>query len=247
MKAHVKKAAEDGLHGVVAIHWRTEEIKLNFATFSRFAKNPADKRSVEQIYRDFCSREYGTCAADHLTPLLVSADTAGLLNGITSAVYFAYTPFWGRLNPGQAGFCRLLIEKIDDCLSNENDQSKRANLSWLKAVYEFTLLLDEVSRCMEPVWKMRESYLTGNKGITEQQICQARDSLANAPIEAMISTFASRIRSRGELGELASVNQRVWGEYKLLSDFTKKCYFYFCNNGITCDRRKITGTIVYPG
>jgi hypothetical protein len=224
MKTHVKKAAEDGLHGVVAIHWRTEGIKPNFETFSRFAVNPADNRSVDEIYRDFCLREYGTYAADHLTPLLVSTDTTGLLNGIASAVYFAYTPAWGRLNPKQTELCKSFIKEIGNCLSNENDKHKRLNLNWLKAVYEFTLLLDDVSRCIEPAWELRESYLTGNraKGITKQQIGQAQESLAKAPVEAMIRTFASRVRSRGELGELASINQRVWGEYQLLRDFLSR-------------------------
>jgi len=32
-------------------------------------------------------------------------------------------------------------------------------------------------------------------------------------------TFAFWIRSRGELGELSSINQRVWREYLLLKDF----------------------------
>ncbi len=234
MKAQVKKATEDGLHGVVAIHWRTEEIKLNFETFSRFAIHPADSRSVEDIYRDFCLREYGMYAADHLTPLLVSMDTTGILNGIASAVYFAYTPSWGRLNPKQSELCRSLIHEIGNCLSNEKDRYKQLNLDWLRSVYEFTLLLDDVSRSIEPAWKLRELYLTGEgkgegdgggeKEIARQQVDQARESLAKAPVEVMIRTFASRVRSRGELGGLASINQRIWGEYLLLRDFLNNNY-----------------------
>jgi hypothetical protein len=92
---------------------------------------------------------------------------------------------------------------------------------WLRSVYEFTLLLDDVSRSIEPAWKLRELYMTGKeeKDITSRQIDLARETLAKAPIESMIRTFASRVRSRGELGGLASINQRVWGEYLLLRDF----------------------------
>lgn len=221
MQSQVKKASEDGLQGVVAIHWRREDIKLNFETFSRSALHPEVHRSVERIYKDFCLREYGTHAMERLSPLLVLADTTGILNGIASAVYFAYTPSWGRLNAEQAKLCKLLVEEIDHCLSKEKGKAKRQNLEWLKSVYEFTLLLDEVGRNLEPAWKIRESYLTGEKGkeLSTQQFEQARDALSKAPVESIIKVFASRVRSRGELGGLASINQRVWGEYLLLRDF----------------------------
>ncbi len=67
-------------------------------------------------------------------------------------------------------------------LSDEKDKSKQLNLNWLRSVYEFTLLLDDVSRSIEPAWKLRELYLTrdGEKEITRQQINQARESLAKA-------------------------------------------------------------------
>ena len=43
--------------------------------------------------------------------------------------------------------------------------------------------------------------------------------LVKAPVEKMIHVFTSRIRSQGEMGELSSIIQRVWGEYQLLSEF----------------------------
>jgi hypothetical protein len=36
-----------------------------------------------------------------------------------------------------------------------------------------------------------------------------------------MEVFASKVRSRGELGELSSIIQRVWGEYQLLDKFLK--------------------------
>lgn len=224
IKKQVKKASNDSLDGVIAIHWRTEEIKLNFQTFSYFAKNPTDNIKVEDIYRNFCMQEYGEYAAGQLAPLMILTDTTKLFNGIMSPVYFAYTPSWGRLNSEQVDICKTFIKVINDCLLNEKDKFKLDNLNWLKANFEFMLLFDQVSRCIEPAWELRELYLTGNreKVISEQQIRQARESLAKAPIETMFRTFASRVRSRGELGELASINQRVWGEYQLLLDFLSR-------------------------
>ena len=40
MREHVKLAGAQKLAGVVAIHWRTEETRLNLDTFARFARDP---------------------------------------------------------------------------------------------------------------------------------------------------------------------------------------------------------------
>ena len=223
MKAHVKKAAEDGLNGVIGIHWRTEEIRPNLETFTRFASNPGDNAGVEEIYRETCLAEYGQYAARHLAPLLVSADTSGVLNGIASPVYFAYVPTWGRLNPAQEEICKMFIKTIDDCLANENEVGRKENLEWLKANFEFALLLDEVGRNLEPAWKIRDNMLSGvalSHG--PEEIAEATKMLQEAPMEKLFVTFASRVRSRGELGALSSLNQRVWGEYLLLNEFLRE-------------------------
>src|SRR5690606_12355056 len=97
------------------------------------------------------------------------------------------------------------------------------NLTWWKANYEFTLLLDEVSRSMEPAWKIREEILSGIAGQQEEQdVSGALERLREAPIERLFTTYASRVRSRGELGVLSSLNQRIWREYGLLNDFLQQ-------------------------
>ncbi|GGC13224.1 hypothetical protein GCM10011386_01070 [Parapedobacter defluvii] len=223
MRAHVKKAADDGLNGVVGIHWRTAEIAANFEAFAHFAVNPVDDRGVETIYRDHCLHNYGVYAAKYLAPLLASNDTSKILSGIQSDVYFAYTPAWGRLTHQQVKACNVLINTIDDCLLHEKGKDHLANLTWLKANYEFTLLLDEVSRSMEPAWKIREEILSGIAGQQEEQdVSGALERLREAPIERLFTTYASRVRSRGELGVLSSLNQRIWREYGLLNDFLQQ-------------------------
>src|SRR5690606_36605192 len=145
-----------------------------------------------------------------------------ILSNIKSEVYFAYNPSWGRLNPQQVTACQQLIDAIDDCLGHEQDLGKSSNLEWLKANYVFTLLLDEVGRCMETAWEVRELVLseiaTQHETIAMQQ---AVERLQKAPIDRLITTYAARIRSRGELGALSSINQRVWQEYQLLTDFLR--------------------------
>ncbi len=225
MRAHVKKAAADGLDGVLGIHWRTEEIRLNFETFSHFAAQPEDSRSVHEIYRDFCSHEYGEHAAGKLASQMTHVDTTGLLNGIASPVYFAYTPSWGRLNQKQASLFQNWIQIIDESLGIGKDAGRIENLKWLKANCRFALLFDEMGRKMEPAWKIREEVLgVGATEIRGNRLAEARESLRQAPVEEMFAVFASRVRSRGELGELASLNQRVWREYLLLDAFLEELF-----------------------
>ncbi|HSH19763.1 MAG TPA: hypothetical protein VLA03_04895, partial [Draconibacterium sp.] len=58
-----------------------------------------------------------------------------------------------------------------------------------------------------------------NNQLSKQNIENSKMKLKKAPIEEMLTVFASRVRSRGELGELSSINQRVWREYQLLIEF----------------------------
>jgi len=57
--------------------------------------------------------------------------------------------------------------------------------------------------------------------ISADELIKAKESLKNIPIRQMMEVFASKVRSRGELGELSSIIQRVWGEYQLLDKFLK--------------------------
>lgn len=221
MKAHVQKAAADGLNGVVAIHWRTREIRPNFETYARFAASPDSDLITETIYNEFCRREYGEYAARHLAPLFISADTSGMQNNIASPVYFAYTPSWGRLNQQQTENFMTFLKVTDDCLLNEKEPLKIKNLEWLKSVLEFTLLLDDAGRKMEPAWQIREGALTGT-GVSPAEVNKAKEKLQEVPLDRLFGTFFNRIRSRGELGMLSSVNQRLWGEYMQLDDFLDK-------------------------
>ena len=160
-------------------------------------------------------------AAKKLAPHLTRVDTTGILSSIPSPVYFAYQPGWGRLSTEQEAEINSLIVTIDDCISSEKEEKLIDNLVWLRACYHFTLLLDEVSVALEPAWLLREEHLSAlNPGLVdESRKSEAVLQLTKAPIEEMLRVFSSRVRSRGELGELSSLIQRVWNEYQLLSEY----------------------------
>jgi hypothetical protein len=123
--------------------------------------------------------------------------------------------------------CHRIIKIIDKCIAREKEEVKISNLNWLRACFEFTLLLNEVSASMEPAWELRNSYLTEfNKSqVTKQYIENAKRTLATAPLEKLLTVFASKVRSRGELGELSSINQRVLREYHLLVEFLEEQHY----------------------
>lgn len=224
LREHAKQAYADGLDGVVAIHWRTEEIKLNWHTYAFFASNPASTKTTAEIYHTYCENELGKYAGIHLSPELLKLDISSVLNAVQSPVYYAYNPGWGRLDKKQEEVCGSIIEIIDDCIASEKEEVKISNLMWLRACFEFTLLLNEFSVSIEPAWELRNSYLIelNNSQLTTENIENARRSLANAPLEKMLKVFASKVRSRGELGELSSMNQRVFREYQLLTTFLEE-------------------------
>ena len=97
----------------------------------------------------------------------------------------------------------------------------RGNLAWLADNFRFMLLLDEVGRKIEPAYQLKDRFLLGETSGSQvrDEAHAARQAFASAPIEDLFRTYARRVRSRGELGELSSLNQKVWLEYRELDRF----------------------------
>ena len=55
-----------------------------------------------------------------------------------------------------------------------------------------------------------------------EQAQAAHRELASAPTEELFRTFARRVRSRGELGQLSSLNQKLWLQYRELEQFLQE-------------------------
>ena len=56
MLKQVKDAADDHLNGVVAIHWRTEEVRANLGAFALASVNPAALPTPEDIIATIAAR-----------------------------------------------------------------------------------------------------------------------------------------------------------------------------------------------
>ena len=224
LRSQVKAAHQDGLDGVIGIHWRTEEIRPNFEAFAHFARKPTDTLSTSSFYHAYYQKRYGSTAAEKLSRFMAQTDRDETLEGIPSPEYFAYQPTYGRLNDKQSATFRRLMDEIDQCLEKETDKRFISNLKWLKSTAAFALLLDEVGRYLEPAWQLRNEVHTGQTTMSgdQERFRQAKDAFEQAPIREMFEVFAQRVRSSGELGELSSLNQRLWGEYQMLASFLKK-------------------------
>ncbi len=222
MKDHVELAREQGLQGVVAIHWRTAETRYNFLSFARYART-SDDATVEALYREYFDRDFGSDAAAALAPLMAAVDTANAWEGPQSPEYFAFRPDWGRLGEDDIRSRQEIIAAIDRLTDRQRTPDQAANLRHFRASLSFELLMDRVVRAMEPGWRLRDEALADERPVSRDAAAAALRTLESAPVEEMIRTYVSRTRSRGEMGILTSINQRLWNNYTLLKEYLTAC------------------------
>jgi hypothetical protein len=219
----VKAAHASGLAGVVAIHWRTEEIAANLDGFAAAAAAPSQAPSAEACYRRHCLKRYGPAAAEELAPVLLRFERGQALGDLGSPEFYPYDPTWGRMSAKLAGDLRDAIGLVGRVKQRTSSREHCDNLDWLADNFQFALLLDEVGRKLEPAYRLQERHLRGEVSATElvAQAQSARREFASAPIEDLFHTFARRVRSRGELGELSALNQKLWLQYRDLDRFLR--------------------------
>jgi len=62
-----------------------------------------------------------------------------------------------------------------------------------------------------------------NRTAEKTEACAAAlRELESAPVEELIRTYVSRTGSRGEMGILTSINQRLWNNYLLLKNYLQE-------------------------
>ena len=212
MREQVKLAAEQNLDGVIAIHWRTEEPRFNFRTFARFASDKGADESVDQLYDRYLTEEFGEEAAKEMTPLLARMDREQIQWNVPSPEFYAYTPEWGLLDENNVRIRQELVSSGESLLKKLRGE-KRENLKRFIAMFRFELLLGEVDRAMMPAFILKKKEVQGEEINGSQEYMDAYRLLVSAPVKEMFDTYMERVHSRGELGVLSSLNQRVWREY----------------------------------
>ena len=219
MLEQVKSARKQSLDGVLAIHWRTEETRANLEAFARAAQDPDAAPTAGEFYRQDSARQFGA-AGERIAPILDRLDqTRGWR--LASPEYFSYEPSWGRMNAAQRDQWSRDLADIRTAAAMAGTKTQRDNVAWLAAAFEFALLLDEVGRDIEPAYRLKQLCLQDrvSAGELAQAIKDVRASFQAAPIERLFRVYASRVRSRGELGVLSSINQKLGLEYRELKEF----------------------------
>ena len=116
------------------------------------------------------------------------------------------------LDEANAASRQGIIDAIDAVQDKEQTPQQRRNLKSFRAMLSFELLLDKVVRAMAPGWELRDKTLAENRPASREA----------APVEELIRTYVSRTGSRGEMGILTSINQRLWNNYLLLKNYLQE-------------------------
>lgn len=218
LREQVKLAAKQNLHGVVAIHWRTDEVKLNMDAFARFANYPQDTISIATIYRHDIEQQYGAAAVKALLPLLTAMDRGQWYSPVESPEYYPYAPYWGRLSDDLLQKTRAVLQiEINPALLSAQ---QKKNLQWLRDQMRFALYLDEFGRKIEPLYALRNHRFTGKSDTIG--LAKTMKEFRSAPVESLITVYGRCVRSRGQQGVLSSINQRVWLQYRELEKFLQE-------------------------
>jgi hypothetical protein len=72
---------------------------------------------------------------------------------------------------------------------------------------------------MDRAFEMKKREAETGAVYSKDDFRQALRQLESAPLKEMFDTYVERINSRGELGVLSSLNQRLWWQHKELADY----------------------------
>lgn len=220
----ITTAEQQKTQGVIGIHWRTEDIRANFDAFNELIDEPLRPEDRKQLtkeeiadyttdfYKRWCAKEYGPAAGKEIAASLAKIDLGRLLADMRSPEYYPYNPTWGRLPAQTEVEIQTLKEHIENVLQETKNEEHKNNLEYLEDTLEFVLLLDEVGRRLEPAYKLKDILIVGkpDEEIPTERITAALEAMDKAPLRELFEVYARRVRSRGELGVLSSLNQKLW-------------------------------------
>ncbi len=235
MKDQVVKAWADQLDGVVALHWRTEETRLNMASFNFYGTNPQSQVSPSELIQkeltDFIGKNAAAAVAPLITELenfetLESLDAEFNLPSPVSPIYWPYESNWCRQKEGYREINRQIIQVLENQVRKSNNKEHTANMQWLSANFETSFLLEQITDVFFQINALKEQWLAGSINHDkdfQKKISEAQALLESVPLEKLEATYASRIRSQGEKGVYCSMVRRIWPMYNDLKDFIDKC------------------------
>ncbi len=230
-------AKNQKIEGVIGIHWRTEDIRANFEALGLLCTSPSNVNGIRLMtneeksdvtsafYQAWCEREYGPTAAKSIAPILTRFDVEQILaprrGGVESPEYHPYHSGWGFLPPEVENEVRGFLDIVIKLRELEKEKSFRSHLDYLENTLRFCILLHETGIHLAPASELRDAILAGeiDAGDVEAIRNEAWNHWRQAPLEELFTTYGKRIRSRGELGVLSSLNQKLWLHAQELKQF----------------------------
>jgi len=214
----VSLARDYRLNGIVGVHWRTREAEPNLRAFASCCKRT--NVDAEELAWDYTCSEYGNEASDYISRLLLQMESEKWFENALSPEYSSYDPSWGVLSYRVVNkienACKDIISAIKKC----KESPYRENLQDLLNELKFTLLLNEVSRKMGKVTEFKHKVLILPKArIASKKYNEAREILKYIPIRELLTTYARKVKTRGEMGVLSSLNQKLYLHYRDLVEF----------------------------
>ena len=181
-------------------------------------KVPADLDDFDLKDEEYLTEDMGNKAAKLLAPLLAQMDIKQIQWNVPSPEFYAFTPEWGLLDDQNVKLRESLIRTAEQVLK-KTEGSQRDNLQRFIAMFRFELLLGEVDKAMMPAFILKKNDRQGVAASSFEEYEEAYRSLMAAPVKDMFETYMQRVHSRGELGVLSSLNQRLWREYNDLKSY----------------------------
>jgi len=218
LQAQVAQAAHDHMDGVVALHWRTRngsDIGWNWDTYAALLTPGGTSTSPTELWTMHVRNRYGPSAVQPLVPLLVDAEANMWLTHLSSE-FEPYDTGVGRMTSIQRGKVGTTRDVVGELYRTAANPTHKDSLHALLNTLDFLLQLDNVSAAMAPAAALRTSTTLSATGVPPHDECQtARVAFDGGPYQAMFEAYVGRVRSRGELGVLSAINQKLW-RYNLI-------------------------------
>ena len=205
-----------GFSGSIGLHWRTRDIEANAWAFfeSGWERRAGKEYEAIEMYRDHVASGWGIDdRCDQVSEIagLLQAAEAEQWFRTASPEFFGYTPQWGQIEPAKKKKIQGLLDKLIEIGQGEREPSDGFNsggedLRHAISTLRFVLYLDTWSRCVAGA---QEAY---RRGAHEE----AWRLISQAPVLDALRAYMARVTTRGELGVLASINQRAWQFYREL-------------------------------
>ncbi|KAH3757417.1 hypothetical protein Pelo_10743 [Pelomyxa schiedti] len=229
----IQQASKMNLAGVVGIHWRTQGYDVSQNIFA-LSQALAVDTTVSEVYSQWCSTMYSTEAAATLSPYMATADigtpltnrihynhattqcTDDLIDAwpVDSEEYYPYDPdSWGMLSIPQESWFSKLADYARGLEVTVVDPVQKANIHALGSLAYFVLALKNSSLELQVVKELREEAANGQVVDKAAQCDLAQAAIDRAQIQRVFDMYVDRVQSRGEMGVLASMNQKLWTWY----------------------------------